>query len=222
MSKPSDQRTGLRNISAAQLLAETDELLRTFPTDEQLANDDAASDWRGRTTAVLTAWSVAKGTIELGAIWNQYDNGAWALMAGGTRRRLRALIHEMRYSLLMESGESSSAAIEGGKPFNYFNEISKNVRLATSDAFFVDPYLDAEFATRYLPQLSASVNVRLLTSAKGASALLPAVDLFAKQTGTQVEVRETTFHDRFLFIDRKVGFQSSASFKDGAKKLQQY
>jgi hypothetical protein len=48
--------------------------------------------------------------------------------------------------------------------------------------------------------------------------LLPAVELIRKQFGITIEVRSSpTLHDRFLFVDGRTGFQSGASFKDGAK-----
>jgi len=48
--------------------------------------------------------------------------------------------------------------------------------------------------------------------------LLPAVDLFAKQSGLSIQVRSSTdIHDRYLFVDKSACFISGASFKDGAK-----
>lgn len=48
--------------------------------------------------------------------------------------------------------------------------------------------------------------------------LLPAVDMFAQQSGTRVEVRSSTdIHERYVFVDRAACYLSGASFKDGAK-----
>jgi len=50
------------------------------------------------------------------------------------------------------------------------------------------------------------------------SCLLPAVDVFARQTGAKVEIRSApNFHDRYVFVDGVSCYQSGASFKDGAK-----
>ena len=49
--------------------------------------------------------------------------------------------------------------------------------------------------------------------------LLPAVDLFAKQSALEIRVRSSNdIHDRYLFVDRAGCYVSGASFKDGAKK----
>ena len=85
---------------------------------------------------------------------------------------------------------------------------------------FVDPYLDPEFVSRYLPQVKKGVTVRLLTSKEKLSSLLPAVETFVAESKLQVQVRfvSSGLHDRFVFVDKKRCFQSGASFKDGARK----
>jgi hypothetical protein len=98
------------------------------------------------------------------------------------------------------------------------NELHRGVELATSDVFFVDPYLDAEFVGTYLPHISKGVGVRLLAREQIAT-LKPSVEMYCKQTRATVEVRSAkNFHDRFVFVDRTAGFHSGASFKDGAKR----
>jgi len=48
--------------------------------------------------------------------------------------------------------------------------------------------------------------------------LLPAVELFAQQNQSQINVRSAqAFHDRYVFIDRASCYQSGASFKDGGR-----
>src|SRR5205814_1550807 len=102
--------------------------------------------------------------------------------------------------------------------FDYFDELRKLIETARMEAFFVDPYLDAEFVSRYLPHLQAGVLIRLLTGPKRIVTLLPAVDLYSKQSEMRVQVRSSsTIHDRYLFIDRSACYQSGGSFKDGAK-----
>ena len=83
---------------------------------------------------------------------------------------------------------------------------------------FIDPYLHAEFVSRYLPHVAVGVTVRLLARERLAE-LLPAVTLFRQQKQTPIEVRAAQgFHDRYVFVDGIACFQSGASFKDGAKK----
>lgn len=109
-------------------------------------------------------------------------------------------------------------AMGHGKIFDYFDEIRKIIEAAKQDLFFIDPYLDAEFVSRYLPHVNSGTTVRLLAREK-LETLLPAVDLYAHQSGATVNVRSASgFHDRYILVDGNACYQSGASFKDGAKK----
>ena len=48
----------------------------------------------------------------------------------------------------------------------------------------MDPYLDAEFISRYLPHVVTGVGIRLLAH-KYMATLLAAVDMYVLQTGTR-------------------------------------
>jgi hypothetical protein len=134
------------------------------------------------------------------------------------RLKLNALLNQARADLRMEVGPLS-VVLDKGQVFDYFDELRKVIEPARSDVFFVDPYLDAEFVTRYLPHVAAGAAVRLLGGPKRMHTLLPAVDLFTKQSGIPIQVRSSTdLHDRYLFVDRAMCYLSGASFKDGAKK----
>ena len=87
---------------------------------------------------------------------------------------------------------------------------------ATSELFFVDPWGNAEFVSRFLPYVPEGVSVRLLVS-RNVKTLMPAVDMFAAEHGLRIAVRVAKIHERYLFVDRKEGVQSGASFHDGAK-----
>jgi hypothetical protein len=110
-----------------------------------------------------------------------------------------------------------NVALQHGMTFDYFDEIRKIVELAKQELFFIDPYLDAECVSRYLPHAAPGVGARLLAREK-LSTLLPAVDAFAQQHKAKVQVRSApNFLDRYLIIDRTACYQSGASFKDGAR-----
>ena len=105
--------------------------------------------------------------------------------------------------------------------YEYFEEIRKIIELATMEVFFVDPYLDAEFVSRYLPLVRAGTTIRLLMAngPRRIASLLAAVDLFVQQNSHPVAVRcAKDMHDRYLFADRTTCYHSGASFKDGAKR----
>jgi hypothetical protein len=90
--------------------------------------------------------------------------------------------------------------------------------VAKSELLFIDPYLDAEFVSRYLAHVSQGVTVRLLARER-LPTLLPAVAMLRQQNGLTVAVRSASgFHDRYVFVDRTICYQCGASFKDGAKK----
>jgi hypothetical protein len=130
---------------------------------------------------------------------------------------IKTLLHQARAALRFETGQAS-VVVAQGRVFEYFDEVRKLVATARNELFFVDAYLDADFVVRYLPHAAAGVSVRLLTSPAKLAMLLPAVDLFVRESGTPVSVRSSAgLHDRFLFVDRSAVHVSGASFKDGAK-----
>ena len=177
-------------------------------TDENLS-------WLGRLSAVIANWSPARADllrIYLGA-FRRPD----ARAANEGLRAIITLLNEARYDLRMQTVGPISVAVSQGLVFDYFDEIRKIIELAKQDLLFVDPYLDAEFVSRYLGHVSNGVTTRLLAREK-LGTLLPAVDLFAKQSQSTIEVRSApNFHDRYLFLDRTACYQSGASFKDGAR-----
>src|SRR5262249_4873253 len=131
--------------------------------------------------------------------------------------KLITLIHQARHDLRMESLGPLSVSVSQGLTFDYFDEVRKIIEVAKKDLFFVDPYLDAEFVSRYLPHIGSGVTIRLLTRYK-LQALLPAVDLFSQQSKSKIQVRSVAnLHDRYIFVDQVACYQSGASFKDGAK-----
>jgi hypothetical protein len=102
--------------------------------------------------------------------------------------------------------------------FEYFDGVRKIIELANVDLLFVDPYLDAEFVSAYLPHAHQGGSIRLLTSDRKLSTLVPAVERFAQQENRSVAIRQRNdIHDRYALVDRKECYQSGASFKDGAK-----
>jgi hypothetical protein len=203
-------------MTKEQLLAEIEDLLRTMPpratirdeTEENLA-------WLGRLSAVIDSWNSSKGIL-LMAYLNKFHSGMPHLITEGYRQFV-ALLHQAQHDLRMQTQGPTNVAVPRGMVFHYFDEIRKIIELARQDLLFVDPYLDAEFVSSYLPLIAAGVTARLLAREKLAM-LLPAVDAFARQAGTKIEVRSApNFHDRYIFVDRAACYQSGASFKDGAK-----
>lgn len=203
-------------LDPAQLLAEIEDVIRTAPPQLTLHQvESEALAWLGRAASLIRRWDATKGIL--------FDSEIRQLHAGRAFNPASAVagiftaLHEARHDLRLTTVGPLSVAVTHGAVFDYFDEVRKVIGTAQIELFFVDPYLDSEFVSRYLSQVSLSVQVRLL-GRKGMTSLLPAVDLMRKQTGGVIEVRSSpSLHDRYLFVDGRTGFQSGASFKDGAK-----
>lgn len=207
-------------VPAPELLVAVEALIRSLPTADALATDaDEILAWRGRAIATISAWNVTKGGV-LSTLLEQIDNEFMIGDRVSAMRQIRILFHEARQALVLLVGvDAGSVAMSAGAVFEYFSELTNRLQLASRDVLFVDPYLDATFAERYLPQIRSGVLIRLLTAGGYVPKLLPAIEMFVKQNGgAAIELREASFHDRFVFIDGAIGFQSGASFKDGAAK----
>lgn len=203
-------------MNEEELLGEVEDLLRTMPPRETLRHaTDENFAWLGRVSAVIEAWSLPK-TIPLGMAMDQF-HGQSARDAQEGLRKLLTLLHEARHSLRMKTVGPVNAAIGHGQVFDYFDEVRRIIEPAKQDLLFVYPYLDAEFVARYLPHVTKGVPIRLLARER-LTTLLPAVDLYSRQSGAAVQVRSAPgFHDRYVIVDRAACYQSGASFKDGAK-----
>jgi hypothetical protein len=202
-------------LTSEQILAELEDLLRTKPRKEDFCQGtDESLSWLGRAAAIVARWG-AGHSLRFQVALNQITN---PYMVNPGYKDLMVLLHEARNDLKMNTLGPTNIVLPRGGVFDYFDEIRKTVELANLEVFFVDPYLDAEFVSRYLPHVQARVLSRLLTSDKKLATLLPAIDLLTKQNGIAVAVRSTGgLHDRYLFVDQKSCYHSGASFKDGAK-----
>ena len=205
-------------LPPSQLLAEVDDLLRTMPTPDSFgACTPEHVAWLGRASALVHAWDPTKAVVRFDGFVAQMNSRMARDVDAGAKAVL-TMLHQLRHDARMRIPTAQGVAIGTGAVFDYFDEVRKFVELAKSDLLFVDAYLDAEFVSRYLPLVSLGTSVRLLAREK-LSTLLPAVSLLRQQSSLNIEVRSAPgFHDRYIFVDRSVCYQSGASFKDGAKK----
>ena len=172
--------------------------------------------WFGRVSAAIENWNLSKSVLVKESLELFFGTGHARETATGFTKLL-VLLHQAHHDLRLEMVGPATLAFPGGRMFDYFDETRKIVELARQDLFFVDPFLDGEFVSRYLPNVAAGVTIRLLAREKLAT-LLPAVEAFAGQTGGTIQIRSAPhYHDRFVFVDRISCYQSGASFKDGAK-----
>ena len=207
----------MQELSSELLLFEIEEILRTMPPSESLGN--YSSDilaWLGRASAAINAWDKFKAT--------SFDIGIGRLSSSNARdygtatRGILVMLHQAHNDLRMKTVGPLSVSINKGAVFDYFDELRKVIELARKDLFFVDPYLDAEFVSRYLPHVARGTTIRLLGREK-TPALISAVKLISQQNNLTISVHSSpNLHDRYLFVDETACYQSGASFKDGAKK----
>ena len=229
-------------LTEEQLLHEIEDLIRnrpSFSTITESENDDVLS-WLGRVTAVLDIWdngvitsvqrdidirqlhSVSsispeeKSTLSLVSDFHQAQSRT-------AYRSLVSLLYRVRFGLLIKLGGPDSVSVPGGRPYDYFEEVRKIIELADAEVFFVDRYLDAEFASVYIPPIRSGILIRLLTLARMEGRLVPSLRMLKEQYTIDIEIRfanEDQIHDRYLFIDKNECYQSGSSFKDGSKKIQ--
>jgi hypothetical protein len=202
-------------LTDAELLAEVENIIRTMPERFDLDEPDIFS-WLGRARAVIRKWDQWKA-IDFDIAVNSLHHSL-AIVAHDAKRKVQTFLHEARHDLRLKTVGPLTVAVDQGARFDYFDEVRKLIETAKSELLFVDPYLDAEFVSRYLVHVAQNVRVRLLTR-ECLLTLLPAVDAFRQQHKLAIEVRSAPgFHDRYIFVDGVSCYQSGASFKDGAKK----
>jgi hypothetical protein len=204
-------------MTKEQLVLAVEDLLRTIPSRGTIRHAMPENfDWMARATTLLQLWKEPTGKEAKKLVDTIYTSlDAFSVDA---LNRLLTVLHQMKHELLIETIGPMNLVLSHGMVFDYFDEIRKLIETAEEDLLFVDPYLDAEFVSKYLPHAAAGTRVRLLAREK-VSALIPAVDSFVQQHKRAVGIRSApNFHDRYVFIDRTSCYQSGASFKDGARK----
>jgi hypothetical protein len=200
----------------AAVLAEIEGVLRTMPSRQILRNDTPeAWSWMGRAANAITLWDAASGDRAKTCVkLMQHHNIA---TANRGHIQLMVLLEQARSNLRFHTIGPVNSAIGQGEVFDYFDEIRKIIELAKTDLLFVDPYMDADFVSRYSPHVQSGVSVRLLAR-KMLLSLVTAVKLFVQQYGTRIESRSTPkIHDRYIIVDGTSCYQSGASFKDGGR-----
>lgn len=207
----------MNSISPEQLLAEIEDVIRTMPPRATIRHETSENlSWLGRASAVMHLWDRVRAVM-----FDSHVTNLHATMARDADQGLRGLLtmlHQAGHELRLRTVGPLTVAVANGGVFDYFDEVRKVIEGAKADLLFVDPYLDAEFVSRYLPHVCQGVTIRLLGREKMAT-LLPAVELLRQQNSLSIEVRSAAgFHDRYVFVDKLACYQSGASFKDGAKK----
>lgn len=212
----------MEQVKLEHLLFEIQDVIRSMPSSRDFSvNPDKCIPWLGRASAAMSNWDSIRSTVHFEPVLQNYSRISAQRMNGSfdpTRKSLLVQLHQAESDLRLRTSGPLSVGIETGRVFEYFDEVRKLVESAKMDLFFIDPYIDAEFVSRYLPHVPSGTAVRILAREK-ISTLKPAVSAFVTQSGCSVTIRTATgFHDRYLLVDGAACYQSGASFKDGAKK----
>lgn len=208
----------MANIPPDQLAFEIDDIIRCMPSKLAFStNPDDCSLWLGRASAAISKWSLTKAITVFEPLIDILSVGGDSDLSV-TLRKVLVLLHQALSELRMATAGPLSVAVGTGRVFEYFDEVRKLVELAKIDAFFIDPYIDADFVSRYLPFVPTGTEVRILARERLAT-LEPSIKAFAAQTPMKIEVRSASgFHDRYILVDSLACYQSGASFQDGAKR----
>jgi hypothetical protein len=204
------------------LLLELQDVIRSMPSPLDFsANPDKCIPWLGRASAAMGLWDAIRSIAHFEPVVKEYATlhaNRDRVNFTPFRQSLLVLLHQAESGVRLRTTGPLSIGVDSGRVFEYFDELRKVIESARSDLLFVDPYLDAEFASKYLPQVPGGTAVRLLAREKVAS-LKPAVVAWVAQSSASVALRSAPgFHDRYVFVDGQACYQSGASFKDGAKK----
>lgn len=200
--------------SPAEFAAHFDALVRTMPPIATLRHDTPENhEWLGLAAYLVQETDSARGIsfrMEITRLYSGFNR-----MPGETEKLLVSMVQQCKMEWRFKSSGPLAVAFEPRRPFDYFDEVRKYVESATTEVFFIDPYMDAEFVSRYLPFVKPGVTIRLLGSNK-IMALKAAVEMYSAQSGATIALRHSMFHDRYLIIDGRECYQSSGSFNHGA------
>jgi hypothetical protein len=209
-------------ITPEQCVALLREALANRPADH---DSQEFIDWHADVVGTVQAWNPMYAPSLAGLLQTiGRMPGQLSIVASAQREtycsqfmaETRALFTRLR----LQTNVFQTAQVAAGAVYDYFEEVRQIIAGATREVLFTDPYLDASFVERYLPQIPAGVTVRLLTSQGKGVALAAACALYAQQHGASIEVRTVpnqTLHDRHVVIDGRDLYQSGASFKDGGR-----
>ena len=138
----------MSSLTPEQLLAEVEDVLRTMPPRETFGNHTLEHfSWLGRAQAVVRLWNPLQAPFFDGHIAKVNSRSARDVEAGIPA--VLTTLNQVRHELRMQTVGPMTVAVGTGAVFDYFDEVRKTIETAKVDLLFVDPYLDAEFVSRY-------------------------------------------------------------------------
>jgi hypothetical protein len=157
MRNPSVMRAmGDRPTADREPLAEFEDILRQIPPLISFKLDIPENiALQGRIAAALQEFDTSLA-YDLEALFGQLHIDALRTIA---YRKLLTRIHKAIRSLQYATGEGLNAAIEHGAVFKYFDSLRQIIESAKTDLFFIDAYMNSQFASDYLTQVPSGVSI---------------------------------------------------------------
>lgn len=120
------------------------------------------------------------------------------------------------FAYLEDTPETTQKIFFDGQLFDAFSLMVELVQKAQREIELIDSYVDVS-TLNILAKKAAGVSVSVHTL-PNARLTRADINTFNSQYPTLTVQRTSAFHDRFLIIDRSIGYHIGASFKDAGKK----
>lgn len=222
---PRQQSPAMKNTSnpsPEQLSALLEAVIRGAPAFEyQQPLTETERRWLGRAEAIVEASGSMPALVEfrvarqnLGTIYHSRDALLLPLETAYGRVELHAPV------------AARGAFIPAGDTWNGYAALVKLIQNECDDLLVVDPYINSDLFTEFLPHSMARTGVRCLTMRRSenhpglvAAASKWATDAFGKSKPVEVRYApKGSLHDRLIIIDKRETWLISQTFKDIAKR----
>ena len=120
------------------------------------------------------------------------------------------------FHYIAEHEESEQKIFFSGQIFDAFNLLASIIRQAEREIVLIDGYVDID-TLNILSKKKEGVKTIVYTL-PSARITKKDVETFNAQYSELLVQRTTEFHDRFLILDRNIGYHIGASIKDAGKK----
>jgi hypothetical protein len=128
----------IRQISDVEKLSEIEDVVRNMPPREHLHHRDIETlSWLGRAVAAIGHWDSIRGLAASGSVSKLRSPLASSVDEAGIE--LIILLSQARSDLRMKTLGPLNVVVGQGLVFDYFDEIRKQIALAKSALFIVDP-----------------------------------------------------------------------------------
>ena len=120
------------------------------------------------------------------------------------------------FKYIEDHAESEQKIFFDGQIYDAFSLITSIIQKANSEIILIDGYADVD-TLNILTKKNAGVDVKIYTYANAQLTNRDAAN-FNAQYPTLTVKKTQVFHDRFIILDRKMGYHVGASIKDAGKK----